>query len=1016
MDTAKELQNLEKISIGSVFFGITDKVLYMNNHIKFISLIGYQSHMTSLMNELNKATEDNVARLYNYRNLRMHSGSKYDVITKKMPNSDFVHAILSYKDYKDLNDELETTSCCLFFDETYTEDKLHQMLYEKLVKHSSIPVLREWCKFLTQKLTEKGSLVELSQYYFKTQNKGFYLKVNKELIKQIVLEGLKSKEININGVNNPSKKLVECKGLGDYLNTFNEDLTNKVQENFNPKFTPGTKYDYMTDYIDDYIHHKGIELYEAQKSVVQSIVNNWNINKNTILSAEMGGGKTIMSSIAAYVHHANRLTGFNAVIMTPSHLIHQWKDEIEKYIPNSKAFIVNSTSELMELKPMLNNKYRIANYFIIISKEVAKLSYDIRPAAIWSKSKNAWVCPDCGQVLKKWVLVPEKKGSRKKKRQLVPLDKYDFLGPKPYNYKCIATVRKWNAKEEKYVDVQCNSVLWTSLNRDNEKHNWIKLGTKDKGGWMLSDHFEICYRELDNKPKRELTERLKYIKTRLQEQLIELDTKGCYLNSYKGPKKIAIAKYIKEHMKGTFDYFLADEMHLLSAGDSIQGQAFHHLIQSAKHVLGLTGTIVNGYADSLFYIIYRMFPEVMKQEGFNYKDEAEFARLFGVYSKEYSIKDKKSRKVSDKRLPGVSSLLFTKFLLNNTVFLRLEDMTEGLPAYEEIPISIEMDEDTSAGYDVYTDFIEENREDRGLVAKAIKSMLNYPDAPHCAKEILDSDKAVVFSPPKLDKEFRNKDQQLLQLVKDHVEKGEKVLVYYNAVNTTDLGQHLTRLLKDNGFIAKELRTGSTRGNKNSDIIKGSSSERGVNIKKEIDKGMQVLICNPTLVETGLNLLDFTTIIFYQLGYNLSTMRQASRRSWRLSQKNPVTVYFMYYKNTVQEDVLSLMANKLYAASSLEGKFDEEGLRAMSNNQDILTQIAANIVDGIQTNVDTNLFKAHAFIKKSSNKPREHSRTLKDVLIPMNEDGTRQKLLQLRSLKSSKVLDNRYIEKPVRLFI
>ena len=41
------------------------------------------------------------------------------------------------------------------------------------------------------------------------------------------------------------------------------------------------------------------------------------------------------------------------------------------------------------------------------------------------------------------------------------------------------------------------------------------------------------------------------------------------------------------------------------------------------------------------------------------------------------------------------------------------------------------------------------------------------------------------------------------------------------------------------------------------------------INNMVKSGHNVLICNPSLVETGLNLLDFTTIVFYQLGYNLN---------------------------------------------------------------------------------------------------------------------------------------------------
>ncbi len=44
--------------------------------------------------------------------------------------------------------------------------------------------------------------------------------------------------------------------------------------------------------------------------------------------------------------------------------------------------------------------------------------------------------------------------------------------------------------------------------------------------------------------------------------------------------------------------------------------------------------------------------------------------------------------------------------------------------------------------------------------------------------------------------------------------------------------------------------------------------------KKVKEGVQVVIAHPKLVETGLDLLDFPTIIFDESGYSLHTLRQA----------------------------------------------------------------------------------------------------------------------------------------------
>jgi hypothetical protein len=49
------------------------------------------------------------------------------------------------------------------------------------------------------------------------------------------------------------------------------------------------------------------------------------------------------------------------------------------------------------------------------------------------------------------------------------------------------------------------------------------------------------------------------------------------------------------------------------------------------------------------------------------------------------------------------------------------------------------------------------------------------------------------------------------------------------------------------------------------------------------------------IPRNIDLLDFPTIIFYESGYSLHTLRQASRRSWRIGQRRPVRVKFFAMK-------------------------------------------------------------------------------------------------------------------------
>jgi len=115
-------------------------------------------------------------------------------------------------------------------------------------------------------------------------------------------------------------------------------------------------------------------------------------------------------------------------------------------------------------------------------------------------------------------------------------------------------------------------------------------------------------------------------------------------------------------------------------------------------------------------------------------------------------------------------------------------------------------------------------------------------------------------------------------------------------------------------------------------------------ERQLKAGVEVVICHPKLVETGLDLLAFPTLYFYETGYSLHTLRQASRRSWRIGQRFPVRVKFVTYSGTMQETCLRLMGKKMLVALMMEGKFSGEGLQALDTDEDLLSAMARELVE------------------------------------------------------------------------
>ena len=118
------------------------------------------------------------------------------------------------------------------------------------------------------------------------------------------------------------------------------------------------------------------------------------------------------------------------------------------------------------------------------------------------------------------------------------------------------------------------------------------------------------------------------------------------------------------------------------------------------------------------------------------------------------------------------------------------------------------------------------------------------------------------------------------------------------------------------------------------------------VAQRVEEGVEVLVCHPRLVQTGLDLVDFPTIVWFETDYSVYTMRQASRRSWRIGQTQPVQVVFMAYRNTLQADALKLVAKKLQSSLAVEGELPEDALAAYGNDgDDLMLALARKIVAG-----------------------------------------------------------------------
>ena len=218
-----------------------------------------------------------------------------------------------------------------------------------------------------------------------------------------------------------------------------------------------------------------------------------------------------------------------------------------------------------------------------------------------------------------------------------------------------------------------------------------------------------------------------------------------------------------------------------------------------------------------------------------------------------------------------------------------------------------------------------------------------------------------------------KEQRLLEIVKKAKDERKKVLIYTTQTKKRDIQPRIAKLLEINGIKTAVMYNSITTGKR-----------RGW-IEKKTDK-IDALICHPRLVALGMNLLEYPVIVFFDTGYSTYTLRQASRRSYRINQtRKQIDVYYLYTIDTIQQDCLSLMACKNEVSLMAEGEIQEGGLSIMSNGVDsILSQLAKVINGELKTENPLEVFsRINKLNNEGKKKPVEEIRKTKTEEIPEN---------------------------------
>ena len=843
-------------------------------------------------------------------------------------------------------------------------------VYEAIIDNTTVPVLKEWAEYITGEAIRKRCMYFSSRFNSQEEVYEHYgfrtiiaFRIFATDIKKWITEGLKSGFISVDGCTETSLELTKVTGIDSYQEAFGQVLADRAQHEFKPLFDPNSmNYDKRVDGFFDVATYYSDKFtpYRKQKEVIQSAAISLDHQKNVIISGATGSGKTIMS-IGTVSSHA-RKGNYSVLVMVPSKTIPEWVETIRGVNPLADVRVVDNLEEFIEATKNIKSPLRLRPLWIVMSENTIKTNYEERPAVIWDNRHHCYRCPHCGRR----IVSKEKRllnGAEAGYRDVA--SHRDFFSKNNRNATCTSVI-----DDKGYVTAGCGTPLWTVARRVKEEPesiiakngwaselNWVKI---DRLGWIQRKNIATFKQELEAAIGSIAADAPRSWKGGLEKSIKAISdyeargASGGYLHRY------SIAHYIRKHMNHCFDYLIADEVHQL-ASDSKRGEAFGTVIGACWRTICLTGTLSNGYAKGLFHLLFRTQTKKMLEHGYEHDSITKFNNDYGVVETKEIVTGTvvptrrgqeftpHSKKKERKEKPGISQVLVADFLINNLVAVKKEDIRHDLCKYTETPVPVLMDEELEKAYksilDVITDEVamangKTRTQTRRAVKNAVLTANMFLDQPFgIDTRRSDTGEAIELS----DKVVRNKESKLIEIAKKHKENGEKMLIYVEFTQALNIASRLSKMLTEEGVNAIVMPKMATT----------KRQKWLTNLAKEGE--VDAVIMNPAEVDVGVNLLDYTTIIFYETGTELTKIRQASQRSNRINQEHPVSVYFMYYQDSIQEDILGAISQKLTASKSIEGDFSESALQAMTEDTDITMKIAKSIVNNEHIKVDTDSF-------------------------------------------------------------
>jgi hypothetical protein len=416
------------------------------------------------------------------------------------------------------------------------------------------------------------------------------------------------------------------------------------------------------------------------------------------------------------------------------------------------------------------------------------------------------------------------------------------------------------------------------------------------------------------------------------------------------PRRIALAQHIQRRHPNVFDFLILDEAHEYSNENAAQTISANRLTGLRLPTIVMTGSVMNGYAESLFSIMWAVSPEFRRE--FNRGDKQRFNDRYGYRKRLVTENEEKQLDnviafgaVSDRvqrservigNAPGVLPLFLLRHLLPISVTLHKTDLALDLPPCiqerHKVAPTPELKKRFLRLQQTLVNRIKKDMFKEGLAGKLFGQLAELPS-------YLDRSTADTGNTEDGDYEIRYpesvggdlvgsqdafsadtimpKERWMLDRIVQEVAEGRNVMVF---------SWHVSLLPRLASMIEREI------GGKVPILYanKVSTSKRQDWITKQVvKKNARVMVTNPVAIQTGLNnLVHFATEIWMENpACNPIIYRQATGRVDRIGQNLDTRILFPVYEGTLQENLHDLLMSKVAVSTATDGLDPESALLA-----------------------------------------------------------------------------------------